>query len=63
MNRVSSLKKHTENMRKMNAFALYLEKGESNVKSMFPEYLTFVQKNKGKTKEQVSRELEQVSSH
>ena len=62
MDRVSALKKHTENMRKLNAFALYLEKGESNVKTMFPEYLGFVKSNKGKTKQQVSHELNLVTA-
>ena len=57
MDNVKKMRLNAENVRKLNAFSIFKEKGESAVKSMFPEYLDFVKKRKNKSKDQVSKQL------
>jgi hypothetical protein len=44
-------------MEMMAAFSLYLDEGMAAVKRMYPQHVSFVRSNMGKTQSQVKKEL------
>jgi hypothetical protein len=55
--KAAKYKSKQEAMTKVLAYSLFVEKGETAVERMYPQYLSFVLSNKGKSITQVKNEL------